>query len=110
MGYAYALADAAFIGGTLGATEGHNPWEAIAFKTPVIHGPRGANFAQDYALLAQAGAALKIANGPELAAALMSPELPMTAQRASACVAAAHASADQVATRLLALLATEETR
>lgn len=51
LGLFYRLADAVLIGGTNDATEGHNPWEAVALETAVFHGPRIANFQADYAAL-----------------------------------------------------------
>lgn len=51
LGLWYRLADRALIGGTFGATEGHNPWEAAALGCAILHGPRTANFAADYAIL-----------------------------------------------------------
>ncbi|MEZ5333294.1 MAG: 3-deoxy-D-manno-octulosonic acid transferase [Thermoanaerobaculia bacterium] len=41
----YALADAAFVGGTLVATGGHNPIEPAAQGTPLAVGPNMQNFA-----------------------------------------------------------------
>ncbi|WP_194096026.1 3-deoxy-D-manno-octulosonic acid transferase [Marivivens aquimaris] len=58
LGLWYRLADAALIGGTFSDIEGHNPWEAIALGSAVIHGPRTANFARDYADLSDGGATL----------------------------------------------------
>ena len=40
----YAIADAAFVGGTLVDTGGHNPLEAARFGTPVVVGPSMYNF------------------------------------------------------------------
>jgi 3-deoxy-D-manno-octulosonic-acid transferase len=48
------------IGGTFGPTEGHNPWEPAALGSAILHGPRVANFAADFALLDGAGAALEV--------------------------------------------------
>ena len=42
----YRVADAAFIGGTLVPTGGHNPLEAAVFATPIVVGPSMFNFAE----------------------------------------------------------------
>ena len=57
MGLWYRLCATTLIGGTFGATEGHNPWEPAALGSAILHGPRTANFAADFAALHQAGAA-----------------------------------------------------
>ena len=71
MGLWYRLCPLAVIGGTFGPTEGHNPWEPAALGCAVLHGPRVANFAGDYAQLQAQGAVLQItpeALGPALLA------------------------------------------
>lgn len=60
MGLWYRLAERAVIGGTFGDTEGHNPWEAAALGCAILHGPRVANFASDFALLQSSGAAVSV--------------------------------------------------
>ncbi len=57
LGLWYRLAEVALMGGTFGPVEGHNPWEPAALGAAVLHGPRVANFAADYAALDTAGAA-----------------------------------------------------
>lgn len=44
----YAVADAAFVGGSLIERGGHNPLEPIATQTPVISGPHVFNFDEIY--------------------------------------------------------------
>lgn len=63
LGLWYRLAPVALIGGTFGPVEGHNPWEAAALGAAVLHGPRVANFAQDFEVLDGAGAALSVTAG-----------------------------------------------
>ncbi|MBE2276356.1 MAG: 3-deoxy-D-manno-octulosonic acid transferase [Rhodobacteraceae bacterium] len=63
MGIWYRLSSATLVGGTFGPTEGHNPWEPAALGSAVLHGPRVANFAADFALLDGAGAALEVTPG-----------------------------------------------
>ncbi|MBL9046275.1 MAG: 3-deoxy-D-manno-octulosonic acid transferase [Tabrizicola sp.] len=60
MGIWYRLCPVSLIGGSFGATEGHNPWEAAALGSAILHGPRVANFAGDYATLHAANAALPV--------------------------------------------------
>lgn len=69
LGLMYRLAQAALIGGTHDATEGHNPWEAVALDTAVFHGPHIANFVADYAALSDGGA-VSVSDPAELAAGL----------------------------------------
>lgn len=57
MGLWFRLCPTSLIGGSFGATEGHNPWEPAALGSAILHGPRIANFAADFAALHQAGAA-----------------------------------------------------
>jgi 3-deoxy-D-manno-octulosonic-acid transferase len=71
LGLFYRLASAALIGGTNDKTEGHNPWEAVVLQTAVFHGPRTANFANDYAALDENGATC-VASPAQLHDALLS--------------------------------------
>lgn len=62
-----AAADAAFIGGSLVPTGGHNLLEAAAVGVPVATGPHVFNFAAITELLVEAGGAVQIGNAVELA-------------------------------------------
>jgi 3-deoxy-D-manno-octulosonic-acid transferase len=62
-----AAADAAFIGGSLVPTGGHNPLEAAAVGVPVVTGPHVFNFAAITELLVAEGAAAQIVNAAALA-------------------------------------------
>ena len=62
-----AAADAAFIGGSLVPTGGHNPLEAAAVGVPVAFGPHVFNFAAITELLVSEGAAFQITNVQGLA-------------------------------------------
>jgi 3-deoxy-D-manno-octulosonic-acid transferase len=64
---AYRLASAAFIGGSLVPTGGHNPLEPAVWGVPVLTGPHVFNFQEVYDELAAAGAARIIADGSGLA-------------------------------------------
>ncbi|MDQ2090466.1 3-deoxy-D-manno-octulosonic acid transferase [Marimonas arenosa] len=82
LGLFYRLAPAAFIGGTTSEIEGHNPWEAAQLGCAILHGPRTANFADDYAALIAAGAARQVDRPEDLADALSDPALPEMTDRA----------------------------
>ncbi|HZP67090.1 MAG TPA: lipid IV(A) 3-deoxy-D-manno-octulosonic acid transferase [Rudaea sp.] len=75
----YATADVAFVGGSLVPIGGHNVLEPAALGVPVVVGPRTFNFAEVTASLLDTGAALCVADGDELGAAvtrvLADPEL-----------------------------------
>jgi 3-deoxy-D-manno-octulosonic-acid transferase len=76
LGLWYRLAKIALIGGTFDATEGHNPWEAIQLGLPVLHGPRVANFMEDYYQLDHFGAAALVYSTDELVKTLSIGNLP----------------------------------
>jgi 3-deoxy-D-manno-octulosonic-acid transferase len=65
----YALADLAFVGGTLMSRGGQNMLEPAAQGCAVLHGPRVGNFRQEAALLERAGASLRVADAAALAPA-----------------------------------------
>jgi len=69
--YCYALADVAFVGGSLVGRGGHNPIEAVVAGAPVISGPNVDNFADLYAQFLQAGAAITIRSATELSACVL---------------------------------------
>jgi 3-deoxy-D-manno-octulosonic-acid transferase len=104
MGLWYRLSPVALIGGSFGPVEGHNPWEAVRLGTAVLHGPRTANFAADYAALAEAQACRLVTDAPSLAAALEAPDLVAMAARAAAVQARAAESVAAIRDRLLALM------
>jgi 3-deoxy-D-manno-octulosonic-acid transferase len=65
----YRLAGAAFIGGTLVPTGGHNPLEAARFGVPVAVGPSMHNFREMAEAFDRASAWRRVADARELAAA-----------------------------------------
>lgn len=84
LGTWYRAAEAALIGGTFDATQGHNPWEAVALDCAVLHGPNTANFASDYAQLDAAKAATQVNTAKEIVKALQNPDLKDITTRARA--------------------------
>lgn len=60
----YALADVAFVGGSLITRGGHNPLEPVATHTPIISGPHVFNFKDIYQRLDNAKA-VRFANSAE---------------------------------------------
>jgi 3-deoxy-D-manno-octulosonic-acid transferase len=66
----YASADVAFVGGSLVPIGGHNLLEPAALGLPVLCGPSCFNGKEIAQLLLERGAALEVADAPDLAAAL----------------------------------------
>ncbi|HUO83573.1 MAG TPA: glycosyltransferase N-terminal domain-containing protein, partial [Thermoanaerobaculia bacterium] len=64
----YRRARAAFVGGSLVPTGGHNPIEPAAVGTPVAFGPHMSNFREIAATLVRAGAARQVSNVDDLEA------------------------------------------
>jgi 3-deoxy-D-manno-octulosonic-acid transferase len=104
LGTWYRLARVALIGGTFDDTEGHNPWEAAVLDTAILHGPRTANFAADYARLAKAGAARRVNTPADVCEALAAPDLGRLAEKARAECATAAQAVDGIAARLIKLM------
>jgi 3-deoxy-D-manno-octulosonic-acid transferase len=101
MGLWYRLCATCLIGGTFGATEGHNPWEPAALGSAMLHGPRIANFATDFAALHQAGAAQPVQ--PEAVIAALTADHSAMAARAKALSVTAQGAVAPLATDLLKL-------
>ncbi|WP_411562275.1 lipid IV(A) 3-deoxy-D-manno-octulosonic acid transferase [Pseudomonas shirazensis] len=80
--FLYALADIAFVGGSLMPTGGHNPLEPAALALPVISGPHVFNFLDISAMLKDAGALQSVDDSQALAASVQRlVELPQDAKR-----------------------------
>lgn len=60
MGLWYRLCVVSFVGGSLARVGGHNPFEPAALGSAVLHGPHVDNFADIYARLAAADAAIAV--------------------------------------------------
>lgn len=104
MGIWYRLSPMSMIGGSFGPVEGHNPWEAVRLGSVVLHGPRTANFAADYAALSAADACRPVQSAEDLVQALAMPDPASMAARASAVQADAATGLDEIRDRLLSLL------
>ena len=104
MGLWYRLCPVSVIGGSFGDTGGHNPWEAASLGSAVLHGPNTANFATDYAALAQAEATREVRSAEDLLTALQAPGLAAMAGRAQAVQARSRAGIAELRDHLLALI------
>ncbi|MDD0977249.1 lipid IV(A) 3-deoxy-D-manno-octulosonic acid transferase [Pseudomonas fontis] len=83
--FLYALADIAFVGGSLVANGGHNLLEPAALAKPVLSGPHLFNFLEIAAMLREAGALQEVEDAQGLAAAVRRLiELPKDAERMGA--------------------------
>jgi 3-deoxy-D-manno-octulosonic-acid transferase len=70
MGLWYRVAAVSFVGGSLVEIGGHNPFEPALLGSAILHGPHVRNFAEGYARLGEAGAAVQVLDAAGLAAAL----------------------------------------
>ncbi|HXR00231.1 MAG TPA: glycosyltransferase, partial [Pseudomonas sp.] len=68
--FLYALADIAFVGGSLVPNGGHNLLEPAALGKPVLSGPHLFNFLEIAAMLRNAGALEEVGDAQGLAAAV----------------------------------------
>jgi 3-deoxy-D-manno-octulosonic-acid transferase len=68
--FMYALADVAFVGGSLVPNGGHNLLEPAALAKPVLSGPHLFNFLEIAAMLREAGALEEVGDAPALATAV----------------------------------------
>lgn len=108
LGIWYRIADVAFVGGSLGQTGGHNPYEAARLECAIVHGPNIANFADDYAAFHGAGAARLVRNAADLLAALLDPDLQDQLAPARAVALRGVAGLQAVAIRILAQMASKQ--
>jgi len=70
MGLWLRLAPVVFVGGSIAALGGHNPFEPASLGAAILHGPSSGNFAPVYAALSEAGGARGAADGAALGAAV----------------------------------------
>jgi 3-deoxy-D-manno-octulosonic-acid transferase len=64
------LAPVSFIGGSIAPLAGHNPFEAMALGSAILHGPETGNFAPAYAALDAAGGGRMVLDGAGMAHAV----------------------------------------
>lgn len=103
LGLWFRLCPVALMGGTFGPVEGHNPWEPARLGAAVLHGPRVANFAADFARLDAARAAREVGDAEAVAAAL-GEDLSPLAERARTLAESGAADTERLARRLAALI------
>lgn len=111
----YRRADAAFIGGTLVPTGGHNPLEAARFGVPTVVGPSMENFRDMAAAFDAAGAWRRAADAAELGRILhdwwQQPDAALAVgRRARALVDDNRGAVDRTLVMLQPLLAATERR
>jgi 3-deoxy-D-manno-octulosonic-acid transferase len=68
MGLWLRLAPVCFVGGSIAAQGGHNPFEPAALGSAILHGPETGNFTLAYGALAEAGGTRLVADGEQMAA------------------------------------------
>jgi 3-deoxy-D-manno-octulosonic-acid transferase len=103
LGVIYRLAKAVLIGGTFGDTEGHSPWEAAVIGCTILHGPRTANFANDYAALQSVNGSLLVNSPEDIAAALLNDKSDARNHNAQLLITRAKADLQTFAQSLMAL-------
>lgn len=104
LGLIYRITEAVLIGGTFSKIEGHNPWEAAMLDNAILHGPRYANFATDFAQLQKQSGAKAAQTPDDITTALTGPDLPMLKEGAAAAVKDAAGATHTLAADLLRLL------
>lgn len=104
LGLWYRLVPCAFIGGSIGSTGGHNPYEPARLDCAVIHGPNVKNFAADYAAFHEAHAARLVTGADELASAVLDPGIASVAARAAPVLRRGEVIVEDTAGRLLSVL------
>lgn len=75
----YALANIAFVGGSLVPRGGHNPLEPLAFKLPVLSGLHSFNFPDVFAQLREVEGVIEVESEPEAIASAVENLLKSTA-------------------------------
>ncbi|MEM6973686.1 MAG: 3-deoxy-D-manno-octulosonic acid transferase [Pseudomonadota bacterium] len=115
MGLWYRLAPVSFIAGSIAPLGGHNPFEAAALGTAILHGPRTENFAPAYAALDAAEGGRHVSDATSLAAALgdllaadgaRHPRAVAMATRGREALTALAPDVDAIAAEALSLMAT----
>ena len=96
----YALADIAFVGGSLVPVGGHNVLEPARFSKAILFGPHMNNFAELAAMMKRRGAALEVRGAMDIAGALVGLLADAEKRHAMGQAAAEIAGADQQALTL----------
>jgi 3-deoxy-D-manno-octulosonic-acid transferase len=107
LGSWYALADIVFLGGSLLPIGGHNPFEVAQSGAAILSGRHVFNFAETFAEMQVAGAAIMVTDAADLAAQvdrLLSDSAPAQAA-ATEFIAEETGKLDLIAARLIAALA-----
>lgn len=104
MGLWYRLAPISFLGRSIVPEGGHNPFEAAALGSAVLHGPNVRAHRESYARLAAAGAALLVRNAVDLASAVEQLLAPDKAAAMSLAAWEATSSGAEATDRLSALI------
>jgi len=105
----FRLAPVSFVGGSLAPRGGHNPFEAAALGSAILHGPSTGNFAPAYTALDAAGGAERVNDGRALGNAVARLIGDWTARGAMSAAAervrlAEAPDVDALASRALALI------
>ena len=103
LGLWYRLSVAALMGGSFGPVEGHNPWEAALLGCPVMHGPRVANFENDYKTLQGEAVAFEVTGVADVLGHLLGNTLADAGPRGAA-LARDTGPVDRLAARILDLM------
>ncbi len=104
MGLWYRIATVSFVGGSLVEVGGHNPFEPALLGSAILHGPHVRNFADGYARLGAARAAVKVSDADELASALTAALPPDRAAAMAAAAWDAMSAGAEVTDRVLEVL------
>ena len=104
MGLWYRLAPISFVGGSLVAIGGHNPFEPAALGSAILHGPYVTNFVDIYQRLTEAGAARLTPSPEKLASQIVSLLNPDEAAGMAAAAWGVMSDGAEVTDRALALI------
>lgn len=76
LGLWYRIAPVSFVGGSLVAVGGHNPFEPALLGSAILHGPHVHNFADAYRRLTAEGGAVEVRDAKDLAETLIATMAP----------------------------------
>ncbi len=104
MGLWYRLADFAFVGGSLCAVGGHNPYEPARLDCAIMHGAEVSNFAEDYRVFDAKGAAVLVSDSADIARVLAGQDREALVKNAQILAQSGEASLACVAERICKLV------